>query len=861
MKKNATYCKSFAIFLGLYLCIFSTITAQKFYTNVALPFSLNGATGSYASPGVVTPNVLSITVSGIGVLTTTNALSIVNVTLTNCGSGSKNMNLVSFRLMAPDGTCVGVYNGGLSTVGTGEHHLNLVSSSACLNNPNVANDAVSGALANVSGNYGFFNTQFGGSPIDITTVFAGKNADGVWKIIFNETTSSEPCVSNAFLGFGNPTITDQANNGEDCTTAINWIGDPICAMTNAKSGSILMPGNISNTATGTSFGTIGSSACQWNQANNNDVWIKFNPTSENVCISISGLDFNLQSLIVKDANEDGDDNPCTANPTVGVNDQRWELISCPNSAIYTTTAGTQLNQQHCFTGVVGETYYMVVDGNGGAESKFYISGVSGLPATDLCPANLADFIPDTVGIINSSCDTSNCTNIPGQLTQPIGLGACPIGSTTQYSINNGSWTSSIPLYNQNGPIQSIKVRCACAADSTELSKESKTVTTNPNPCKSVVMHIDTSICEGQNILIGSNLYTTSGSFIDTLVGVGVCDSIINLSLTVLPRILNNFSVEICEGSSVTVGTNVYTTSGVYSDTLLSSSGCDSVVNLTLTVVSRIINNLSLEICEGSSVTVGTNVYTTSGVYSDTLLSSSGCDSVVNLTLTVVSRIINNFSLEICEGSSVTVGTNVYTTSGVYSDTLLSSSGCDSVVNLTLSIRSLPDITVTVDKPEVISGTLVQLNVTGVQTQNYQWQPSSLVSNSTIQNPTALIDQSTWFYVEVTDNLGCSNIDSVFVKVKDISCGEENVYIANAFTPNGDNSNDLFLVKSILPLQEMELLIFNRWGELVFESKDQLIGWDGNYKGSPAVGDTFAYYFKGICEGTIIIKKGNILILR
>lgn len=759
MKKNATYCKSFAIFLGLYLCIFSTITAQKFYTNVALPFSLNGATGSCASPGVVTPNVLSITVSGIGVLTTTNALSIVNVTLTNCGSGSKNMNLVSFRLMAPDGTCVGVYNGGLSTVGTGEHHLNLVSSSACLNNPNVANDAVSGALANVSGNYGFFNTQFGGSPIDITTVFAGKNADGVWKIIFNETTSSEPCVSNAFLGFGNPTITDQANNGEDCTTAINWIGDPICAMTNAKSGSILMPGNISNTATGTSFGTIGSSACQWNQANNNDVWIKFNPTSENVCISISGLDFNLQSLIVKDANEDGDDNPCTANPTVGVNDQRWELISCPNSAIYTTTAGTQLNQQHCFTGVVGETYYMVVDGNGGAESKFYISGVSGLPATDLCPANLADFIPDTVGIINSSCDTSNCTNIPGQLTQPIGLGACPIGSTTQYSINNGSWTSSIPLYNQNGPIQSIKVRCACAADSTELSKESKTVTTNPNPCKSVVLHIDTSICEGQNILIGSNLYTTSGSFIDTLVGVGVCDSIINLSLTVLPRILNNFSVEICEGSSVTVGTNVYTTSGVYSDTLLSSSGCDSIVNLAL------------------------------------------------------------------------------------------------------SIRSLPDITVTVDKPEVISGTLVQLNVTGVQTQNYQWQPSSLVSNSTIQNPTALIDQSTWFYVEVTDNLGCSNIDSVFVKVKDISCGEENVYIANAFTPNGDNSNDLFLVKSILPLQEMELLIFNRWGELVFESKDQLIGWDGNYKGSPAVGDTFAYYFKGICEGTIIIKKGNILIPR
>ncbi|MBK7640352.1 MAG: hypothetical protein IPJ22_09985 [Bacteroidetes bacterium] len=203
----------------------------------------------------------------------------------------------------------------------------------------------------------------------------------------------------------------------------------------------------------------------------------------------------------------------------------------------------------------------------------------------------------------------------------------------------------------------------------------------------IINNLSLEICEGSSVTVGTNVYTTSGVYSDTLLSSSGCDSVVALALTVVPRIINNLSLEICEGSSVTVGTNVYTTSGVYSDTLLSSSGCDSVVNLTLTVVSRIINNLSLEICEGSSVTVGANVYTTFGVYSDTLLSSSGCDSVVNLTLTVVSRIINNLSLEICEGSSVTVGTNVYTTSGVYSDTLLSSSGCDSVVNLTLTVVS------------------------------------------------------------------------------------------------------------------------------------------------------------------------------
>ncbi|MFZ1561217.1 MAG: hypothetical protein WAT37_14895, partial [Saprospiraceae bacterium] len=178
---------------------------------------------------------------------------------------------------------------------------------------------------------------------------------------------------------------------------------PICASTLGKSGSTLMPGSLSG-PNGVQFGTIGGATCDWNGANNNDVWIKFTPTSSNVCISISGLDFNLQSVIVTDANADGDNDPCTytgAFPNPAGNDPRWTLVSCPNNAIYSGTSGTQLNQQHCFTAVVGKSYYLVVDGTGGIESPFFIQGVSGLPDIDIPPACQADItISENSGIPN-----------------------------------------------------------------------------------------------------------------------------------------------------------------------------------------------------------------------------------------------------------------------------------------------------------------------------------------------------------------------------------------------------------------------------------------------------------------------------
>lgn len=463
---------------------------QTFSASIPSTVDLTGAVGTCASPGSGSPDKFTIPVSGVGTLSSTNALVRVSVTLDNsCTGGSANMNLVSFRVMAPGGTCVGVYSGGLSTVATGSHTLNLVSSVTCLNNPQTSNDPTGGANSGTTSNYGFFNAQFSGTPTDLTTSFNALNADGNWMIIFSEATSSEPCLVAASLTFGNPAVSDQTANGDNCSAPIVWTGGPICASTSGKTGSTQMPG--SPVVGGTTFGTIGGITCDWNGANNNDVWIKFTPTSTNVCISISGLDFNLQSIVVTDSNADGDNNPCTGlSYAAGSNDPNWTVMSCPRPNLYTTTSGTQLNQQHCFTAVVGQMYYLVVDGNGGAESPFYISGVSGLPAVEppfSCPAGLATFVPGNVTITSESiCNTSNCTVAGGAISAPASNGGCPAGSTLQYRITvggvPGAWSSSVPVYDQDGPAQTIETRCSCNTDPAMVSQLSTPVNTAPGTC-------------------------------------------------------------------------------------------------------------------------------------------------------------------------------------------------------------------------------------------------------------------------------------------------------------------------------------------------------------------------------------------
>ena len=89
----------------------------------------------------------------------------------------------------------------------------------------------------------------------------------------------------------------------------------------------------------------------------------------------------------------------------------------------------------------------------------------------------------------------------------------------------------------------------------------------------------------------------------------------------------------------------------------------------------------------------------------------------------------------------------------------------------------------------------------------------------------------------------------------------NVMFPNAFTPNGDGLNDIFIIESQY-IQQINMRIFNRWGELIFQTEELDEGWDGTIKGEPAPMATYLYIVQLTDEmGISFVKKGELVLLR
>ncbi|MCI5058777.1 MAG: FG-GAP-like repeat-containing protein, partial [Flavobacteriales bacterium] len=198
--------------------------------------------------------------------------------------------------------------------------------------------------------------------------------------------------------------------------------------------------------------------------------------------------------------------------------------------------------------------------------------------------------------------------------------------------------------------------------------------------------INQQICQGDTFFFNGNAYANSGTYVDTVTTVQGCDSIVTINLSAVNEIVDSLALSICEGDSIIVGNSTYKNTGIYIDTLTSQAGCDSIVVLDLVVNATVYDTLNQTICVGDSLVINGNVYTQPGTYVDTLLSSVDCDSVLTINLQVDTAITTTLIHTICEGDSVVVGNQVYYLPGSYSDTLASSAGCDSIVNLHLFVN-------------------------------------------------------------------------------------------------------------------------------------------------------------------------------
>ena len=424
------------------------------------------------------------------------------------------------------------------------------------------------------------------------------------------------------------------------------------------------------------------------------------------------------------------------------------------------------------------------------------------------------------------------------------------------------------------------------------------------------------ICNGDSILVGGAYQTASGVYSDTIQTLSSCDSIISTTLNVLPVYFYSDTIDICNGDSVLIGGAYQTVSGVYSDTIQTLSSCDSIISTTLNVLPAYFYSNTINICNGDSALIGGIYQNTAGWYVDTLISSGGCESIVETNLIVLGNAYT-YNDTICQGDSLYLAGNWQYQSGIYSDTLLSFLGCDSIINVELfvlpgeiiNIDSVPDLC-EFDNPIYLSSSiaggvwsgngLVDSNTgefspsiagPGLHTLNYYIAGSCPVSQSidvevissielTIDSVDILCHDDEDFYLSASINGGiwngigvdansglltineagvgiheivyisngtCSAQDTIEIIITD-TCNTANeglCFVPNAFTPNGDQFNQTFMpiIDHGVSEGSYELLIFNRWGELIFTSRDTNIGWDGTYNGETVKDDVYIWTLK------------------
>ena len=194
------------------------------------------------------------------------------------------------------------------------------------------------------------------------------------------------------------------------------------------------------------------------------------------------------------------------------------------------------------------------------------------------------------------------------------------------------------------------------------------------------------ICEGDTYNFNGQQLATAGEYRDTLRNAVGCDSVVILHLNVLPKYYHTVERTIYEGDTVHFMDQIYSTSGVYPVRFTSSIGCDSIIELRLTVT-RLYDD-SVSVCANDLPLMwrGQTIYE-SGIYRDTVSSTNGT-SVVGIKVTVlpIAHLEEPIMKTICEGDFYKFGDSILTTQGTYYDTLTAANGCDSIVTLVLQVQ-------------------------------------------------------------------------------------------------------------------------------------------------------------------------------
>jgi len=392
--------------------------------------------------------------------------------------------------------------------------------------------------------------------------------------------------------------------------------------------------------------------------------------------------------------------------------------------------------------------------------------------------------------------------------------------------------------------------------------------------------IDTTVCSGGIPFTWNGIdITGAGDYPFNSTSAAGCDSIttLHVSVTSINLVITD-PIGVCSpgtvditNASITAGSDAGLTytywtdaaatsplsnpgaiavSGIYYIKATNASGCEQIKPVKVTV-----NNPPTVVMGGSTIIC------------------SGSKAVISVTLTGTAPFRFSYTDGVADYNvgPITSSTYQFTvapeTNATYTINSVTDAYCSSTGNISSATITVLSAITPVRYPTltVTANTATQLNARNLGTNfTYQWTPPAGLDLSNVINPVFKHDKSTEYLISITSPEGCSVTDTLMVKIKpnDAQGPLEDIIVPKAWTPNGDGQNDV-LRPILINVKELKYFrIFNRWGELVYETNTNGIGWNGFYKGKPQVMDTYTWTAEGIgVSGAVIKRTGNSVLLR
>ncbi len=403
-------------------------------------------------------------------------------------------------------------------------------------------------------------------------------------------------------------------------------------------------------------------------------------------------------------------------------------------------------------------------------------------------------------------------------------------------------------------------------------------------------------CEGQHY----NGKYVSGIYSDAFKNVNGCDSISHYNLTIVPKNYPSDIKTICDGTSY----YGYRKTGVYIDTLRNLNGCDSIRKIILTVDPKPYKKINACLNPGKSILFYSQTIESPGVYIDSTQFGNRCDTIYELTVkqivpferTTTNYYCNQYHLDgIDFNYDQEISNTIYSKHGCdsiyekqvfkiirpnYSDTQIinfcdtfifknnihfeskvfvdvyksqRNKQCDSLYKTywyQKVKRKKPIINLGVDSLYLIKGESIDLFVN--RTLKHRWN-----TNDTFLRINVSPSHNTQYYVIASSNEGCLDTSYINIEVEDrVLLG-----LPSAFSPNGDNMNDLFGPNVNGNYKLLNFEIYNRIGEKVFKGSSQNLQWDGKFNGEVQPIGVYMYQIEYQANRQKYLKKGTLTLIR